>query len=80
MGLAMFCVRNQQDVAKIIEIFSKYPLNTFKFCNFLYFKKAFEIYISSKLKTLEIIQEVEKIRCNMNSQRSDFSLPVSYEI
>ena len=28
---AMFCVRNQQDVAKIIEIFSKYPLNTFKF-------------------------------------------------
>ena len=32
---AMFSVRKQQDVVKIIEIFSKYPLNTFKFLNFL---------------------------------------------
>lgn len=76
----MFCVRKQEDVAKIIEIFSKYSLNTFKFLNFLDFKKAFEIYTSSRLKTPEMIKEVEKIRCNMNSQRFDFSLPESYKI
>jgi len=77
---AIFRVRKQEDVAKIIDIFSKYPLNTFKFLNFLDFKRGFEIYTSSKQKTSKIIQEVETIRCNMNSQRSNFSLPVSYKV
>jgi hypothetical protein len=44
------------------------------------FKRGFEIYTSSKQKTSKIIQEVETIRCNMNSQRSNFSLPVSYKV
>lgn len=39
-----FNVTKQQDVTRIIDIFSNYPLNTHKHMNFLDFKKAYEIY------------------------------------
>lgn len=75
--LSRLRVTNQKDVKKILEIFSKYPLNTTKYLNYLDFKKAFELYVSSNGKTVEIIQEIEKIKSGVNSLRSDFKTPES---
>jgi hypothetical protein len=47
---AMFCVSNLKELAIIIEIFSNYQLKTTKLLNFGDFKKAFEIYTSSRKK------------------------------
>lgn len=77
---ARFVVTNVKETAKIIDIFSRYSLNTTKLLNFQDFKKAFEIYTSSRLKTQEILDKVEKIRLGMNSLRSDFTLPPSYSV
>jgi hypothetical protein len=77
---ARFVVTSLKDIAVIINIFSKYPLNTTKMINFLDFKKAYEIYTSSKLKTPEINQQVEEIRIGMNSLRLDFSLPAIHKV
>jgi hypothetical protein len=70
---ARFVVTNLKETPKIINIFSRYPLNTTKFLNFQDYKKAFEIYTSSRLKTPEIIDKVEKIRMGMNKFRRDFT-------
>lgn len=37
-------VKNLDEVRVILDLFSKYPLNTSKHLNFLAFKEAFEIY------------------------------------
>lgn len=70
---ARFVVTNVKDTSEIIDIFSRYPLNTYKLLNFLDFKKAFGIYTSSKQKTPDIIAKVEQIREGMNSLRVDFT-------
>lgn len=75
---ARFVVTNVKDTAIIINIFSRYSLNTTKLLNFIDFKKAFEIYTSSRLKSEDILDQVERIRCGMNSLRSDFTLPSFY--
>jgi hypothetical protein len=77
---ARFVVTNVKDTAKIIDIFSRYTLNTTKLLNFRDFKKAFEVYTSSRLKTTDILDEVEEIRSGMNSLRSDFTLPPFYSV
>lgn len=77
---AQFVVTSSKDVAVIIDIFNRYPLNTTKLLNFLDFKKAYEIYTSSRLKSQDIIDQVEKIRSGMNSLRLDYSLPASYKV
>jgi hypothetical protein len=69
---ARFEVINFKETSKIIDIFSGYPLNSTKFLNFQDFKKAFEIYTSSRLKTPEIIDKVEKIRMGMNTLRPKY--------
>lgn len=75
---AGFVVTNVKDTTKIIDIFSRYTLNTTKLLNFLDYKKAFEIYTSSRLKIKDIIDQVEKIGSGMNNLRSDFTLPPFY--
>jgi len=47
---ASFIVSNLMDVKVLIDIFSKYTLNTSKYLNYLDFKKAFELYTGSKKK------------------------------
>lgn len=54
---ARFVVTNVKDTAKIIDIFSRYTLNTTKLLNFQDYKKAFEIYTSSRLKTTDIFDQ-----------------------
>ena len=65
-----FDVTKQKDLAIIIDIFSNYPLNTHKHFNFLDFKKAYELYISNKEKTLELIFEINTLKNGMNTKRS----------
>jgi len=48
--------------------------------NFLDFKKAFEIYTSSRLKTDDMLNKVEEIRLKMNKLRVDFTMPPCYSI
>jgi len=72
-GMATFKVTKQEDIKKIIEIFSKAPLNSIKQLNFLAFKKAFELYINNKSKDLSLKLQMDNIRYNMNSNRTDYS-------
>lgn len=48
---AIFTVRTQKDIVKLIDILSKYPLNSKKYLDFSDFKKAFELYTSSEVKS-----------------------------
>jgi hypothetical protein len=67
-------------VAVIIAIFSKYNLNSTKHLNFLAFERAFLLYM--KNNSLEARKEVkpilEGIKSEMNSQRTDFNLPLNH--
>jgi hypothetical protein len=67
-----FDVTKQEDVARIIDIFSNYPLNTHKHFNFLDFKKAYELYVSNKERTLEFVFEINTLKRGMNTNRSYF--------
>lgn len=79
-GAAIFYVAKQEDVRRIIEIFSKYTLNTTKYLNFMALKKAFELYVSSRRKSPEIVEKIELIRGGFNHRRLDFSFPISYSV
>jgi hypothetical protein len=70
---ARFSVNRREDIANIISIFIKYPLQSTKYLNFLSFKKAFELYGSSSRKSQELFEEISKIKANMNTLRTDFS-------
>jgi hypothetical protein len=60
---------------KLIDILSKYPLNSKKYLDFSDFKRAFELYTSSKLKSPELILEIGQIKDGMNRGRIYFSMP-----
>lgn len=67
-----FSVYSKTEVNEIINIFSKYPLNTSKRLNFEDWKKAFEIYYKDDIingNREEIIPVVEKLREGMNKGR-----------
>jgi len=70
---ARFSVNRREDIANIISIFIKYPLQSTKYLNFLSFSKAFELYGSSSRKSPELFEEISKIKANMNTLRTDFS-------
>lgn len=72
---AIFTVRNLADINKLIKILSKYTLNSKKYLDFLDFKKAFELYTSTNLKTSEMLQEVHHIKDCMNKGRINFDMP-----
>ena len=72
---ATFTIRTQQDIVKLIDIFSKYPLNSKKYLDFSDFKRAFELYTSSYIKSPELILEIIRIKDSMNKGRTNFSMP-----
>jgi hypothetical protein len=72
-------VYDLKGTAKIIEIFTKYSfLNSTKLINFLDYKKAFELYRSSKKITKEVDEEIANLKNGMNKQRTNFQMPGSY--
>ena len=77
---ASFIVSNQKELKNLIDIFSKYNLNTTKHLNFLGFKKAFELYTSNKTKSLDIMEEIKDIKNRMNKLRVEFVFPQDYKI
>jgi len=68
-----------KNIAKIIEIFTSHSLNTTKLLNFLNFKKAFELYMSSNRKSDEVVQEIANLKNSMNSLRTNFKMPNGYK-
>lgn len=69
-SFAIYAITSQKEIKYILDFFTKYPLNTTKHLNFLSFKKAFELYKGSKVKTSELIMEIECIKNSMNSKRT----------
>lgn len=76
-----FTVTRQKEITSLIEIFTNYPIFFFKKnigLNFLDFKKAFELYTSSNL-TEEIFSQIESIKKNMNSLRTNYDMRDYYK-
>lgn len=69
---ATYAITSQKEIQFILDIFTKYNLNTTKHLNFLSFKKAFEIYTGSKIKNSKLIQEIASIKSSMNTKRTVF--------
>jgi hypothetical protein len=69
---ATYAITSQKEIKSILDIFTKYNLNTTKHLNFLSFKKAFEIYTGSKIKNSNLIQEIASIKSSMNTKRTVF--------
>lgn len=68
-----FSVNSKTEIKEIINIFSKYPLNTSKRLNFEDWKKGFELYHKDDIINANrenIIPVVEKLRQGMNTGRS----------
>ena len=92
---AIFTIRAQQDIDELLEILSKYPLNSKKYLDFSDFKRAFELYTSSKTKTPELIlpegtpkvpegprfagEDITRIKDGMNKGRTNFSMPTEHK-
>ncbi len=69
-----FIVKNKKDLKVIMDIFTKYPLKTHKYLNFLDFKKAFYLYSDTRIKTIELLKDIEIIKNRMNTLRTEFDL------
>lgn len=71
------------DIKTIIEIFSSYPLNSSKYLDFLAFRRAYELYTSSRREVAsrrdEVFQEISRIKESMNSKRTDYKVPTAQE-
>jgi hypothetical protein len=76
---ARFSVTRHKDIEKILDIFTKYPLNSTKLLNFFDFKKAFELYTSSKIKGENIAQQINDLKYSMNTHRTVFQMPLDFE-
>lgn len=68
----------QEEIAKLLEIFLDYPLQSTKYLNYLDFKKAFELYTNrtkaqQSKNSEELFIEIFEIKKGMNTKRSDFS-------
>lgn len=73
-------VHKHEDIAKIIDIFTKFPLQSTKWLNFCDFTRCFEL-ISNKIgDSLEVKNKILDIKNNMNNSRTNFELPVTKTI
>lgn len=75
-----FIVSKKEEIIILINIFSKYNLNTTKHLNFRDWKKAFYIYINRKLDNTSFDSELLKIKDQMNNNRTNFSMPENHKI
>ena len=75
-----FIVSKQEDVAKIIMIFDKHVLNTSKYLNYRDWRKAFWHYKNRNNLDDKLVNEILKIKEQMNNNRSDYTFPAEHEI
>lgn len=80
----VFSISQLNDIETIlIPLFDKFTLNTTKYLDYLYFKKAFFIFRNRKSNGLglqEINLKILKLKEGMNSKRVDFVLPRDHSI
>ena len=70
-SIANYKVSSQKEIKLIIEIFTKYSLNSSKHLDFLVFCRAYELYISSNNKTPELAKEINMLKDSMNRKRTN---------
>ena len=82
--LVIFTISQLNDIETIlIPIFEKFSLNTSKYLDYLYFKKAFFMFRnrkSSGLSIEEVNSNIIKLKEGMNSKRENFVLPEDHSI
>lgn len=76
-----FVVTDKESIKKLIIIFDKYNLNTTKYLDYSNFKKAYNLYFERKGGlTEELINEILKLKNNMNTSRTNFNMPSNHKI
>jgi hypothetical protein len=75
----IFEINKHSEIQILLNIFKSFPLNSVKYLNYLDFKSAFELYISSP-KSLENTKIIDNLKNNMNAKRTDFSMPDTHTI
>lgn len=78
-NFSSFTVTRLKDIALLLEIFDKYPLQGSKWLNYRDFSKAFELYLNSD-RGAKTLKDILNIKNGMNRLRSDFIMPNSKEI
>lgn len=79
-SVAYYKVTSQKGIKFILEIFTKYPLNSNKHLNFIAFREAYMLYISSVSKTEELAKEITILKDSMNKKRTSFDSDKSHKI
>lgn len=74
----VYTIDKVEEIKEILNIFSKRPLNTTKHLNFLKFKEAFLLYISSEQDD-QLYIKLDSLRNQMNRNRKDFELPHDHQ-
>uniref|UniRef100_UPI0030E08C31 hypothetical protein n=1 Tax=Dematophora necatrix TaxID=2751867 RepID=UPI0030E08C31 len=69
-----FTVTRLKDIAQLINIFDKYPLQGSKWLNYRDFVLAFELYTNSNPSS-DVLNEIAKLKNNMNRLRLDYTIP-----
>lgn len=75
-----FVVEKLAEIRIIINIFDKFPLNTTKYLNFLYFSECYALYETKGELDHGGVSKIEEIRQGMNSKRTNFILPETHSI
>lgn len=73
-----FLVEKLAEIKVIISIFEKFPLNTTKYLNFLYFSECYALYETKAELDSKVVSKIEEIRQGMNSRRTNFTLPKTH--
>jgi hypothetical protein len=76
---ASFTVTRLKDIAQLLKIFDKYPLQGSKWLDYRDFVKAFELYTNSAYST-DVLKEITNIKNNMNRLRLDYTMPKDINI
>ena len=71
---ASFTVTRLKDIAELINIFDKYPLQGSKWLNYRDFVSAFELYTNSN-RSINALNEIAELKNNMNRLRLDYTIP-----
>lgn len=81
-NMATFNINSRKEIEVILEIFSKYNLNTTKHLNFLAFKQAFTIYTENNSTEArdKVKPIIDNIKDSMNKLRIDNGMPNNHEV
>lgn len=77
--MSSFRVNKYKDLLILFDIFTKFPLNSTKYLNYLDFKQAFELYFCNS-KSDATIDHINKLLNRMNTKRAVFSMPKDHII